>query len=116
MTTSAPRSAYIHIPFCAHRCGYCDFAVIAGRDDLIDAYLTALDRELDRHAEPCEVDTLYFGGGTPSHLNADQLSRLLDSVLSRHPFALGHEFTIEANPESLDADALSALKARGLTR
>jgi oxygen-independent coproporphyrinogen-3 oxidase len=48
MTSSAPRSAYVHVPFCRHRCGYCDFTLVAGRDDLIDRYLLAIGRELER--------------------------------------------------------------------
>src|SRR4051812_41360921 len=100
-SAAAPRSAYIHVPFCRHRCGYCDFAVIAGRDDLIDAYLTALALELNLLDGPHEVDTLYFGGGTPTHLNGQQLQRLAELVLPRFPLS-DQEFTIEVNPERLD--------------
>ena len=73
MTTlleTEPRSAYIHVPFCVHRCGYCDFTLVARRDDLIDAYLEALAIDLARLERPREVDTLFFGGGTPTHLPA----------------------------------------------
>ena len=63
-----PRSAYIHVPFCVHRCGYCDFTLVARRDDLIDAYLEALAIDLARLERAREVDTLFFGGGTPTHL------------------------------------------------
>ena len=106
MTLPAPRSAYIHVPFCKHRCGYCDFAVIAGRDDLIDAYLDALAVELGWLGGPREVDTLYFGGGTPSHLDERRLARLGDMALAAHPLAPGGEWTIEANPESLTPERL----------
>ncbi len=58
------------MPFCAHRCGYCDFTLVARRDDLIDAYLEALAIDLAQLGEPREVDTLFFGGGTPTHLPA----------------------------------------------
>src|SRR5438552_1055509 len=61
-----PRSAYLHVPFCRHRCGYCNFTLVAGRDDLIDAYLDALERELSWLGQPHEVDTLFFGGGLPT--------------------------------------------------
>src|ERR1700733_4723344 len=54
-----PRSAYIHVPFCRHRCGYCNFALVTGRDDLIEPYLAALERELSSLGEPREVDTLF---------------------------------------------------------
>jgi oxygen-independent coproporphyrinogen-3 oxidase len=116
MTLPAPRSAYIHVPFCKHRCGYCDFAVIAGRDDLIDAYLDALAVELGWLGGPCEVDTLYFGGGTPSHLDERQLAQLCDIALTAHPLAPGGEWTVEANPESLTAARLHVLTERGATR
>ncbi len=62
-----PRAAYIHVPFCRHHCGYCNFTVVAGRDDLIGAYLDAIERELSALGKPREVDTLYVGGGTPTH-------------------------------------------------
>ena len=60
-----PRAAYVHVPFCAHHCGYCDFAVAAGQDHLIDLYLDALAAELATLGEPPPVDTLFIGGGTP---------------------------------------------------
>ncbi len=67
------RAAYIHVPFCAHRCGYCNFTLVAGRDDLIGDYLTAIERELGWLETPREVDTLFLGGGTPTHLSPPQL-------------------------------------------
>ena len=67
-----PRSAYVHVPFCRHRCGYCNFTLVARRDDLIDDYLRALAIELRRLEAPRPVKTLFLGGGTPSHLHDDQ--------------------------------------------
>ena len=67
---NAPRSAYIHIPFCRHRCGYCNFTVLAGRQDLHRSYLNALKAELALLGEPVEVDTVYLGGGTPTVVRA----------------------------------------------
>ncbi|HYO26239.1 MAG TPA: radical SAM family heme chaperone HemW [Lacipirellulaceae bacterium] len=116
MNLPAPRAAYIHVPFCKHRCGYCDFAVIAGRDDLVGPYLDALATELSWLGQPREVDTLYFGGGTPSHLATADLARLCDAVLAWHPLAPGYEWTVEANSESLSADRLALLAQRGVTR
>jgi oxygen-independent coproporphyrinogen-3 oxidase len=75
-----PRTAYIHVPFCAHHCGYCDFAVTAGQDHLIDLYLEALATELATLATPQPVESLFVGGGTPTHLSAEQLRRLLEAV------------------------------------
>jgi oxygen-independent coproporphyrinogen-3 oxidase len=111
-----PRAAYIHVPFCRHRCAYCDFAVIAGRDDLIEPYLTALATELSWLGEPRPVDTLYFGGGTPSQLTAPQLGRMCDLAAAWHPLAPGGEWTVEANPETLTPDRLDTLASRGVTR
>lgn len=111
-----PRAAYVHIPFCAHRCGYCDFTLVAGKDRLIPDYLQALERAFDAWAEPPELDTLYFGGGTPSHLPPDDLQRLFDLVLSRCRLAPGAEFTVEANPVDLDADRIACLVAAGVNR
>ena len=75
---AAPRAAYVHVPFCKHRCGYCNFTLVAGRDDLIGPYLEALRLELSALGGPHEVDTLFFGGGTPTHLPAAKLSELLE--------------------------------------
>ena len=71
-----PRSAYIHVPFCRHRCGYCNFTLVAGRDDLVPAYLNALEQELQQLEAPRSVHTLFFGGGTPTHLSPQQLDQL----------------------------------------
>src|SRR4051794_14103067 len=99
--TNDPGAAYIHVPFCRHRCGYCNFTLVAGRDDLIDAYLEALERELTQLGEPHEVDTLFFGGGTPTHLPPRQLERLFAIVRHWFPLAVGGELSIEANPIDL---------------
>jgi oxygen-independent coproporphyrinogen-3 oxidase len=111
-----PRSAYIHVPFCAHRCGYCDFTLVARRDDLIDAYLEALAIELSKLERPREVDTLFFGGGTPTHLPALQLERLL--ALTRRWFlpAPGAEICVEANPAGLDDSKVAVLAEAGVNR
>src|SRR4051812_49951680 len=97
-----PRAAYVHVPFCRHRCGYCNFTLVAGRDDLVGDYLRAIAIEVDGHEPTCEVDTLYFGGGTPTYLKPHQLYQLTHAVLQRHPLAAGYEFTVEANPADAD--------------
>src|SRR6266567_2006566 len=93
-----PSAAYIHIPFCAHHCGYCDFAVAAGQDHLAEDYLDGLSAELALLREPCGVWTLFIGGGTPTHRSAQQIERLLSTVLRWMPLESGGEFSIEANP------------------
>jgi len=111
-----PRSAYIHVPFCAHRCGYCNFTLVAGRDDLIEAYLEAIRREFSRLAAPAEMDTLFLGGGTPTRLPPAALARLLRLVLHWHPLAEGGEFSIEANPVDVSTECVSVLAEHGVTR
>src|SRR5207247_1289672 len=101
-----PRTAYIHVPFCAHHCGYCDFAVAAGQDHLIGLYLDALEMELAGLGEPRPVESLFIGGGTPTHLNAKQLRRLLEMIGKWLPIlnagtavpGLG-EYSIESTPD-----------------
>jgi oxygen-independent coproporphyrinogen-3 oxidase len=110
-----PRAAYVHVPFCRHRCGYCNFTLVAGHDDLIDAYLRAIEIELEAMIA-CEVDTLYFGGGTPSRLSPNQLRRLAAAVLARHPLAAGYEWTMEANPADVDEALIDAMAELGVTR
>lgn len=109
-----PRAAYIHVPFCAHHCGYCDFAVAAGQDHLIDRYLDALAAELALLGEPQPVQTLFIGGGTPTHLGSRQLERLLAEVTRWLPGAA--EFTVEANPDDIDATKVSVLADNGVNR
>jgi len=111
-----PRAAYVHVPFCAHRCAYCDFAIAVGHDDLRDGYLDALAAEVAALGRPQPVDTLFLGGGTPSHLSARQLERLLALLLHWLPPEPGYEFSIEANPDSLDADKVAVLADHGVNR
>lgn len=89
---------------------------MAGRDDLIEAYLAALERELAWLGEPREVDTLFFGGGTPTHLPPEQLERLLRLAQRWFPPASGAEVCVEANPADLDLPRCDVLAAHGITR
>src|SRR5437763_4396772 len=110
-----PRAAYLHVPFCAHHCGYCDFAVVTGADDRIDAYLDALQAELALLlGEPQPVETIFIGGGTPTYLSAGQLERLLAAVNHWLPHA--GEFSIESTPESLSAEKVAVLADHGVNR
>jgi oxygen-independent coproporphyrinogen-3 oxidase len=111
-----PRAAYVHVPFCAHHCGYCDFAVATGQDHRIDCYLDALAAELATLGEPQPVQTLFLGGGTPTHLSPRQLERLLGDVLRWLPPLPGHEFSVEANPGTLDPDKVAVLADHGVNR
>jgi oxygen-independent coproporphyrinogen III oxidase len=111
-----PRAAYVHVPFCAHHCGYCDFAVAVGQDHQIELYLDALSAELATLGSPQPVRTLFLGGGTPTHLSPAQLERLLAAVLRWLPPEGGHEFSVEANPDTLDAERVAVLADHGVTR
>jgi oxygen-independent coproporphyrinogen-3 oxidase len=111
-----PRTAYIHIPFCAHHCGYCDFAVTAGQDQLIEHYLDALSIELETLREPRPVETLFIGGGTPTYLRPEQLERLLLTLARWLPLPKGGEFSIESTPDSLNEEKTALLAAHGVSR
>lgn len=113
---SPPRAAYVHVPFCAHRCGYCDFTVIAGRDDLAGDYLRALELELSALGEPREVDTLFIGGGTPTRLSPPQLDHLLALLAHWLPLSPGGELSIEANPAGFTPTTVDVLSERGVNR
>lgn len=114
---ASPRAAYVHVPFCAHKCGYCDFASVAGQDELADRYLDALDLEMARIlGRPRRVETIFVGGGTPTYLTADQLARLLSKIaywLSPDPST---EFTVESNPNTLSEDKIAVLAQSGVNR
>jgi oxygen-independent coproporphyrinogen-3 oxidase len=107
----------VHIPFCAHKCGYCDFASLAGVDHLADHYLAALEREFEMELdEPQEVETIYVGGGTPTRLNAVQLARLTTMIRRWLIQVPGGEWTVEANPGTLDAEKADVLARAGVNR
>ncbi len=111
-----PRAAYVHLPFCAHHCGYCDFAVAVHRDDRRGDYLRALGRELEGVVVPQQVDTLFFGGGTPTYFSASELAECLGHIRRWFPQTEGQEFSVEANPGTFDAEKLGVLRDAGLTR
>lgn len=106
----------MHVPFCKHRCGYCNFAVIAGRDDLADGYLAALEHELAWLGGPHPVDTLFIGGGTPTQLDDEHLERLLEIVLRSFELAAGGEFSVEANPGDVTEALACRLARAGVNR
>jgi len=121
-------SAYIHVPFCAVRCGYCDFNTYTNAElggggsqaEYADNAMAEMDLTLaaDRAAgyEYEEISTVFFGGGTPTLLPADDLVRMLDHLRSLIPLADGAEVTTEANPDSVTRASLSRLADGGITR
>ncbi|HET7418923.1 MAG TPA: radical SAM family heme chaperone HemW [Candidatus Dormibacteraeota bacterium] len=113
------RHLYVHIPFCKHKCGYCDFNAYAGMDRLMPDYVDALERELvfARERYPFQqLDTVYFGGGTPSLLPPDLMSRLVAFVRANFNVAPDAEVTLEANPASTDEERVAAWLEGGVNR
>ncbi len=109
---SRVRHLYVHLPFCAHRCGYCDFVTVVGRGGQHRAYVDALLRELEleRPRLAGELETVFLGGGTPTLTALPELTRLLEAL----PRAA--EITVEANPETVTEELAAALRAAGVTR
>ena len=110
---------YIHIPFCASKCSYCDFYSLAGCDHLMPEYQQALIehlRESSHSIRSYEVDSVYFGGGTPSFYGADRLVQLLDQLKLNGNVRLDSEISVECNPDSLSVAALKLLRQEGVNR
>ena len=111
---------YIHIPFCKRKCAYCDFYSLAGAEGRMDDYADALRSHLEEQAPfltGYHVDTVYFGGGTPSYLGVKRLERILKTVFKRFQVDKEAEITLEANPDSAgDWKALKALRKAGFNR
>ncbi len=120
-----PRHVYVHVPFCARRCSYCDFSIAVRKDVPVAEYLRALDAELslrfsgaDREDknEEWTLDTLYFGGGTPSQLGGGGLADAVDVVRRYAHLAPGAEVTAEVNPEDIHPRMVRSLVDAGINR
>lgn len=117
-------SLYLHIPFCRHRCAYCDFNTYTGLADLQSAYATALTGEVQQVSalaratgEPRPAaHTIFFGGGTPSLMAAEDMAHILQSVRDHFDLAPDAEITMEANPGTVDAAYLQQIRALGVNR
>lgn len=116
---SLPPALYIHVPFCRRKCHYCDFASVPLEADLVKRYLGALKREAERELASWpagwEVPSIYIGGGTPTALEPEDLEAVL-AVAALFPRAPGAEWTVEANPGTLDRAKLALLAAAGVNR
>jgi oxygen-independent coproporphyrinogen-3 oxidase len=126
-----PLSLYFHIPFCTHRCAYCDFNTYAGQENLIPAYVEALCREIEFVTSRAEqsrsdtggavearlqVHTIFFGGGTPSLLSPKQFESLLNTIQDHFVLTDDLETTIEANPGTVSCESLRELRRLGVNR
>ncbi|MCH7904674.1 MAG: radical SAM family heme chaperone HemW [Armatimonadetes bacterium] len=112
-----PVAVYVHTPFCPSKCGYCDFNSFALDGEIIERTVAATVSEIERsywRGRPAK--TIFFGGGTPTFLSAEQLCRLLRTVIEAHPPVAGAEITSEANPGTVDAEKFSAMRAAGFNR
>ena len=110
---------YIHIPFCRSKCQYCDFYSLSGSEARMDAYQKALLAHLTEsapHAGACTVDTVYFGGGTPSFYGDKRLIELLKRIKKLFRVDKNAEITLEANPDSVDLKMLKRLRRAGFNR
>jgi oxygen-independent coproporphyrinogen-3 oxidase len=116
---NAAAGIYVHIPFCRHICPYCDFNTYAGQSHLIPEYVAALAAEMEHVARMhpgAEAPTLFFGGGTPSLLDPEQVARIIDAARRLYTLRDDAEITLEANPENLTEAALRGWRAAGVNR
>lgn len=113
---------YLHIPFCRHKCAYCDFAAYEGLQAYYDEYVEALCHEIELWVEQypectkIPVDTIYFGGGTPTQLSLEQLGKILSAVSQYFTWKPNIEATIEANPGELSLEYVKGLRELGYNR
>ncbi len=123
-----PYSLYLHIPFCKHRCAYCDFNTYAGQGDSIPAYVDALIREIDYvgsripnpdsqfATSPSTAHTIFFGGGTPSLLSGPQFDSIMKALRAAFSLTADAEVSIEANPGTISPEKLDAIRVAGISR
>src|SRR5918995_1403077 len=122
-------SLYFHIPFCSHRCAYCDFNTYAGQEEMIPAYVDALGKEVEvvgksaraawsrsDHGAAVEAHTIFFGGGTPSLLTPNQFKTIFQSIRRNFTLTEDAEITIEANPGTVSYNDLAELRRIGVNR
>ena len=115
-----PLGIYLHIPFCRSKCLYCDFCSLPARSaETIDIYVTALCREIAGKKEPCaehSVQTIYFGGGTPTLLSARQLEKIMETIRNSFLVEADCEISAECNPKTGSKELFSAMRSIGFNR
>ncbi len=113
-------SIYLHIPFCIHRCCYCDFNTYAGKQDAMPAYVRALCHEIEatgrKANEPLPIHTIFLGGGTPSLLSVEDHTQIIDTIRRNYRLLAGAEITLEANPGTVSQAYLDSLRKAGYNR
>src|SRR5438552_4124335 len=114
-----PVSLYLHVPFCAHKCPYCDFNAYSGLGRLIEPFVPALSQEIANWGPLLaghRVSTISFGGGTPSLLTAAQVGELLQACRSAFDVPPDAEVSLEANPGTVSAEKLAGCREAGVNR
>lgn len=110
------RSAYVHIPFCARVCPYCDFAVVEGQESLVDRYVSALLTEIAMVDDWDTLDAVFIGGGTPSRVSPALIGSILEALDGKFGLVEGVEVSMEANPEDITAESSAGYRDAGVTR
>jgi len=120
LSVMSPRAVYIHIPFCTNKCHYCDFNSVVLQGQPVMEYLQALEREMEHTVQmmpPQTVNSIFVGGGTPTVLTPEQMAYFLRSVRTYFPYqAENVEFSMEANPGTIDEEKLAAMREGGVNR
>ncbi len=116
MLVPEPLGLYIHVPFCSAICHYCNFNRGLMDAALKAAYVDALVAHIRREAEAVAVDTIYFGGGTPSLLDPGEIARILEACRASFLVSADAEITMEANPETVDPARLAGFRHAGVNR
>lgn len=117
MKTNNTVGLYLHIPFCQKKCHYCDFLTFVNRDDTIHEYVNYLIKEIQLYKDhDYSVDTIYIGGGTPSHIDADYIAEIMQAIDQNFNILPECEISIEMNPESVSREKLTAYVTAGLNR
>ena len=115
-----PLGLYIHIPYCIHKCGYCDFNSHPIKHDEMDHYIDALVAEMKHYAKIYSntniIKTIFLGGGTPTTLTVYQLERILKECVKEFKVAPDAEITIEANPATIDIEQMKSIRKTGYNR
>src|SRR4029453_16306995 len=119
MTYLKPLALYVHVPFCTAKCTYCDFNSYAGQDSLMTPYAEAVAREAalwSSHLSERTVETVFFGGGTPSLLHLPEMGTIVRALNSSFDISSEAEISLEANPGTVDAGHLKGLRDLGFNR